>query len=78
MTDPFAKLTPRELEVCAYVADGVTRKHIAARMQITLLTVDTYLCRIADKLPAPEQDEPPRTRIQRIAYLYRLRPKQAA
>jgi len=44
------RLTPRELEVLRFIADGKTSKEIAACMTITLKTVETYRSRIIEKL----------------------------
>jgi DNA-binding NarL/FixJ family response regulator len=42
-------LTPREREVAALVADGLSNKQIAIRLRITLGTVKHYVHQILDK-----------------------------
>ena len=44
------KLSPRELELIAILADGLTRKEAADRLQISVHTVDTHLDRAYRKL----------------------------
>jgi DNA-binding CsgD family transcriptional regulator len=43
-------LTPRELEVVALVADGMTNKRIAARLGIAHNTVRVHVASVAFKL----------------------------
>jgi DNA-binding NarL/FixJ family response regulator len=43
-------LTAREMEVLRHVADGLTNKEIAARLQIALRTVDRHVERVMNRL----------------------------
>ena len=51
-TGPGGALTPRELMVVRWVAKGLPDKLIAQRMDITINSVKTYLCRIRAKIHA--------------------------
>ncbi|WP_425410492.1 response regulator transcription factor [Hyphococcus sp.] len=44
------KLTPRELESLALLADGLTNKEIARKLDISPNTVKTHLARVYEKL----------------------------
>ena len=46
-------LTPREREVLALVADGLTDAAIAERLYVTRRTVETHLGHVFDKLDLP-------------------------
>jgi DNA-binding NarL/FixJ family response regulator len=48
--DPLAELTPRELEVLASVAEGLTNHAIAERLVITDRTVEKHMAQIFAKL----------------------------
>jgi DNA-binding CsgD family transcriptional regulator len=59
-TDGHALLTPRELEVLAALAEGMTNKAIARRLNISLHTVKFYIESLFWKLGA-------RTRTEAVA-----------
>lgn len=46
---PRPSLTPREREVLSHVAQGLTDREIARRMDLSQHTVDTYLRRLRHK-----------------------------
>lgn len=50
---PFAVLSPRELEIAAMVAKGVTNVGIAYALGMTPATVSVYISRMKDKLGCP-------------------------
>ncbi len=50
-------LTPRELEILAMVAEGLTSKRIARRLGIAFCTVRTHLERVRGKLGARSRAE---------------------
>ena len=54
--DPLATLTPREREVLALVAEGLTDKAIAQRLWLTPKTVETHVRHILRKLELPAGD----------------------
>jgi DNA-binding CsgD family transcriptional regulator len=58
------KVTPRELEVLALVADGYSTREIAQRLWITDETVRTHVRRLLHRLGA-------RTRAHAVAIAYR-------
>lgn len=58
------RITPRELEVLALVADGYSTKEIARALWITDETVRTHVRRLLERLGA-------RTRAQAVAIAYR-------
>ena len=47
---PLRELSPRERQVFALIAHGMTHKEAAVRMDISVKTVDTYRRNIANKL----------------------------
>jgi DNA-binding NarL/FixJ family response regulator len=49
----FHALTPREREVAALIADGLSNKQIAARLAITVGTVKHYVHQILEKTGLP-------------------------
>jgi DNA-binding NarL/FixJ family response regulator len=54
-----AMLTPRELDVVQLVADGLTARQIASRLNVSPRTVETHIAKLYDKFGV-------RTRIQAI------------
>lgn len=46
-------LTPRELEVLILISDGLVKKEIGTRLNISFATVDTHIRHIYEKLDAP-------------------------
>jgi DNA-binding CsgD family transcriptional regulator len=50
--DPEAKLTPRELEVLALLAEGASNKEIARRLGISVHTAKFHVGSVLDKLDA--------------------------
>jgi DNA-binding CsgD family transcriptional regulator len=58
------KVTPRELEVLALIADGYSTREIARRLWITDETVRTHVRRLLNRLGA-------RTRAHAVAIAYR-------
>jgi DNA-binding CsgD family transcriptional regulator len=61
---PPRKITPRELEVLALVAEGYSTKEIARALWITEETVRTHVRRLLDRLGA-------RTRAHAVGIAYR-------
>ncbi len=53
--DPFAVLSPRELDVFVRVARGLTNAEIAAELFLTVATVKTHVNRILAKLHARDR-----------------------
>jgi DNA-binding NarL/FixJ family response regulator len=48
--DPLAELTPREREVLALVAEGLSNRAIAARLFVTERTVEAHVTQVFQKL----------------------------
>ncbi len=48
----FARLTPRQIEIFDLVADGFTSQAIAARLNISVRTVDSYRAEVMEKMRA--------------------------
>jgi len=48
--DPFQTLTEREREVLQLIAEGNTNKEIAARLFLSVMTVETHRKRVIEKL----------------------------
>ena len=53
-SDPLDELTPRERDVLALMAEGLTDRGIAARLYVTPKTVETHIRHIFGKLEIPE------------------------
>ncbi|WP_327582470.1 response regulator transcription factor [Nonomuraea sp. NBC_00507] len=51
--DPLSKLSPREAEVLRHLAQGLTNTAVAARMHVSLSTVEKHVNAIMDKLDLP-------------------------
>ncbi|MDP4506840.1 response regulator transcription factor [Nonomuraea turcica] len=51
--DPLSKLSPREAEVLRHLAQGLTNAAVAARMHVSLSTVEKHVNAIMDKLDLP-------------------------
>lgn len=66
--DPLAALTPREREVLALVAEGLSNQAIAVRLVITERTVEAHITHTFDKLGL--RDEPDRHRRVLAALTY--------
>ena len=67
--DPLAALAPREREVLALVAEGLTNHGIAERMVITEGSVQKYVTSIFGKLGLPAGDTDHRRVLSVLAYL---------
>jgi DNA-binding NarL/FixJ family response regulator len=61
--DPVAALTPREKEILAAIATGLTNGEIAARFYLTESTVKTHVGRVLSKLDL-------RDRVQAVIFAY--------
>lgn len=48
----FARLTPRQIEIFDLVADGFTSHAIAAKLNISVRTVDSYRAEVMEKMQA--------------------------
>ncbi|MER8047377.1 response regulator transcription factor [Streptomyces sp. NPDC094032] len=56
-TDPLARLTPRESEVLAAMAQGHTNATVAARLHVSLSAVEKHINAIFDKLELTGRSE---------------------
>ena len=50
LDDPYGRLTPREREVFHLIAEGMTTKEIARRLDISVKTAENHRGRVLDKL----------------------------
>ena len=69
--DGLARLTQRELEVTALVAEGMKNRDIAEKLQVTEHTVCNYLYRIFDKVGVS-------SRVELILYALSREPQPSA
>lgn len=67
--DPLARLTPREREVLALMAEGRTNVGIARRLWLTDRTVETHISSIMGKLGLVESAEEHRRVLAVLAWL---------
>lgn len=54
---PYVLLSPREREVLRLVAHGYSLAEVAARLSLSIKTVDTYKVRLMEKLEATKRSE---------------------
>jgi two-component system, NarL family, response regulator LiaR len=57
ISDEPSPLSPRELEVLRLVADGLSNKDIAARLEISLSTVKTHVQEILERLAVSDRTQ---------------------
>ena len=67
--DPLAGLSPREREVLAFMAEGLTNVGIAHRLWLTPRTVETHVTNILLKLGLTQNAEDHRRVLAVLAYL---------
>jgi DNA-binding NarL/FixJ family response regulator len=67
--DPIATLTPRERDVLAAMAEGLTNAGIAAKLVITEGAAEKHISNIFGKLDLPETDHGHRRVLAVLAYL---------
>ena len=65
LEDPYRDLTPREREVFHLIADGLTTKEIARRLDISAKTAENHRARVLQKLGARNTAEVVRYAIRR-------------
>jgi len=70
--DPLAKLSPREREVLALVAEGHSNAAIARRLVLSEAAVGKHIGSILMKLDLPPADETNRRVLAVLAYLRRI------
>jgi DNA-binding NarL/FixJ family response regulator len=71
--DPLERLTPREREVLALMAEGLSNGGIARRLWVTEGTVENHVHNIMAKLRLPETDDNHRRVLAVITFLRPLR-----
>ena len=67
--DPLAKLSPREHEVLALMAEGRSNAGIAHRLWVTEGTVEKHVRHILAKLNLPETDDDHRRVLAVVTFL---------
>ncbi|OLF12613.1 LuxR C-terminal-related transcriptional regulator [Actinophytocola xanthii] len=73
--DPLAVLTPRERDVLALMAEGLTDRGIAERLFVSLNTVGTHVQRVLRKLDIPSGATDNRRVLAVLTYLDRTTPR---
>ena len=68
--DSLAELTPREREVLALMAEGLTNTGIAGRLWLTQRTVESHVRSVMMKLGLPASDHDHRRVLAVLAYLH--------
>jgi DNA-binding NarL/FixJ family response regulator len=67
--DPLEELTPREREVLALMAEGLSNAGIARRLWVTEGTVEKHVHSILSKLPLPDTEDDHRRVLAVITFL---------
>ncbi|HQR81112.1 MAG TPA: response regulator transcription factor [Actinomycetota bacterium] len=67
--DPISRLTPRELQVLALMAEGRTNRGIARQLWLTDRTVETHVANIIAKLGLVADEQDNRRVLAVLAYL---------
>ena len=68
-TDTLRRLTARERDVLAFVAEGWSNDGIAVRFAVTARTVESHISRIFDKLDLQASPATHRRVLAALAYL---------
>jgi len=67
--DQLVALSEREFAVLALMADGLTNRGVAERMQLSVRTVESHVSAILGKLCPPVDDREHRRVLAVLAYL---------
>jgi DNA-binding NarL/FixJ family response regulator len=67
--DPLEELTPREREVLALMAEGLSNAGIARRLWVTEGTVEKHVHSILSKLPLPDTEDDHRRVLAVVTFL---------